>query len=37
MRALMKTNVYDVEDKIVIIGSCLKRMQPKALMNYKIY
>lgn len=30
MKDLMKTNCYDVEDTIVIVGSCLNRMQPKA-------
>ena len=29
MKELMKTNIYDVEDTIIIVGSCLKRMQPK--------
>jgi hypothetical protein len=27
---LMKTNCYDVKDTLVIVGSCLERMQPKA-------
>ena len=30
MKDLMKTNVYDVGDSLIIVGSCLKRMQPKA-------
>ena len=30
MKDLMKTNVYDVEDEIIIVGTCLKVMQPKA-------
>ena len=25
---LLKSNIYDVNDTIVIVGSCLKRMQP---------
>ena len=25
----MKTNIYDVEDTVIIVGSCLKYMQPK--------
>ena len=29
MRDLMKTNIYDIEDTIIIVGSCLKNMQPK--------
>ena len=27
---LMKTNCYDVEDTLVIVGSCLENMQPEA-------
>ena len=30
MKGLMKTNCYDVEDTMIIVGSCLQRMQPKA-------
>lgn len=30
MRDLMKTNCYDIEDTMIIVGSCLERMQPKA-------
>ena len=29
MKELMKTNIYDVEDTIIIVGSCLSNMQPK--------
>ena len=29
MKELMKTNIYDVEETIIIVGSCLKSMQPK--------
>ena len=29
MKELMKTNIYDVEDTIVIVGSCLKYVEPK--------
>ena len=29
MKEVMKTNIYDVEDTIIIVGSCLKNMQPK--------
>ena len=29
-KELMKTNCYDVEDTLIIVGSCLERMQPKA-------
>ena len=35
MRDLMKTNVYDIEEKIVIIGSCLEKMQPNAFSELK--
>ena len=27
---LLKTNVYDVEDTLIIVGSCLDRMHPEA-------
>ena len=27
---LMKTNCYDVENTLIIVGSCLDRMQPEA-------
>ena len=30
MKDLMKSNIYDCEDKIIIVGSCLKAMQPEA-------
>lgn len=29
MKELMKTNIYDVSDTIIIVGSCLKYMQPE--------
>ncbi len=29
MKELMKTNLYDIEDTMIIVGSCLNRMQPK--------
>ncbi len=35
MKDLMKTNCYDVGDIIVIVGSCLERMQPKAFNDLK--
>lgn len=35
MKDLMKTNVYDVSDTLVIVGSCLERMQPKAFKKLK--
>ena len=30
MKDLMKSNIYDCGNEIVIVGSCLKVMQPKA-------
>lgn len=30
MKDLMKSNIYDCSDEIVIVGSCLKSMQPRA-------
>ena len=30
MKDLMKSNIYDSNKEIVIVGSCLKYMQPKA-------
>ncbi len=30
MKDLMKTNCYDVDEIMIIVGSCLERMQPKA-------
>lgn len=35
MQDLMKTNVYDVKDTMIIVGSCLPRMQPKAYDDLK--
>lgn len=35
MQDLMKTNCYDVEDTIIVVGSCLQRMQPKAYNDLK--
>lgn len=29
-KELMKTNCYDVEKTMIVVGSCLGRMQPKA-------
>ena len=30
MKDLMKSNIYDCSEEIIIVGSCLKAMQPKA-------
>lgn len=35
MKDLMKTNCYDVDSTLVIVGSCLERMQPKAYSDLK--
>lgn len=35
MKDLMKTNCYDIEDTMIIVGSCLQRMQPKAYNELK--
>ena len=29
MKELMKTNIYDTDDTIIIVGSCLKSMEPE--------
>ena len=29
MKSLMKSNIYDVDETIIIVGSCLKCMQPQ--------
>ena len=33
MKELMKTNIYDCSNEIIIIGSCLKTMQPEAFIQ----
>lgn len=33
MKDLMKSNIYDTEKEMIIVGSCLKNMQPKAFEN----
>ncbi len=35
MTDLMKTNCYDVGETMVVVGSCLERMQPKAYSELK--
>lgn len=42
MKDLMKSNIYDCTNKIIVIGSCLKSMQPLAYkelenFNYPIF
>ena len=29
MKRLMETNIYDVDEVLIVVGSCLKFMQPK--------
>ena len=36
MKEVMKTNIYDVEETIVIVGSCLKNMQPEGYEKLKL-
>lgn len=35
MKELLKSNIYDVENTIVIVGSCLKNMQPEGFDKIK--
>ena len=35
-KELMKTNIYDVSDTIVIVGSCVKNMQPQGFEKIKL-
>ena len=35
MKDLLKTNIYDVDETIIIIGSCLPNMQPKGFEKIK--
>ena len=35
MKDLLKTNIYDVSETIVIVGSCLPNMQPKGFEKLK--
>ena len=36
MKDLMKSNIYDCSGEIIIVGSCLKSMQPKAFEELEI-
>ncbi len=33
MKDLLRSNIYDVQETIVIVGSCLKNMQPPKAMK----
>lgn len=35
MKDLMKTNCYDVDETMIIVGSCLERMEPTAYNDLK--
>ena len=35
MKDIMKTNIYDVEDTIIIVGSCLKYREPEGFEKLK--
>ena len=35
MKNLMRSNIYDVEETIVIVGSCLKNIQPQGYEQVK--
>ena len=35
MKELMKSNIYDVDETIIVVGSCLKNMQPKGYEELK--
>lgn len=34
MKDLMKSNIYDTNETIIVVGSCLKNMQPKGFEKY---
>ena len=35
MQSLMKSNIYDVYSTIIVVGSCLKNMQPEGFKELK--
>ena len=35
MKEVMKTNIYDVEDTVIIVGSCLKYREPEGFEKIK--
>lgn len=35
MKDLLKTNCFDVEETMIIVGSCLEQMQPNAFLELK--
>lgn len=36
MKELMKTNIYDIGNTIVIVGSCVKNMQPQGFEKIRL-
>ena len=36
MKEVMKTNIYDVEETIIIVGSCLRNMEPEGYEKLKL-
>lgn len=37
MKELMKTNIYDVDETIIVVGSCLQYMQPQVFEKLKAF
>ncbi len=35
MKDLLKSNIYDIDETIIIVGSCLKNMQPEGFEKIK--
>ena len=35
MKDLLKTNCFDIQETMIIVGSCLDRMQPEAYKEFK--
>lgn len=35
MKDLMRSNIYDVDETIIVVGSCLKNMQPQGFEKIK--
>ena len=35
MKNLMRSNIYDVDETIIVVGSCLKNMQPQGFEKVK--
>jgi len=37
MKELMKTNIYDVDETIIIVGSCLRNVEPIGYKKLELY